>query len=63
MQYGAPPKAIFPIYQMTKTNEVRRQKILNDATLSPQQKSESLGAINQEQIRSVQQIVTEARKP
>lgn len=62
-QYGAPPKAILPIYQMTKANENRRQKILNDATLTPQQKSEGINAINQEQMRSVQQIVTDSRKP
>jgi hypothetical protein len=60
-QYGAPDKAIMPIYQMTKANESRRQKILNDAALTAQQKSEALNAVNQEQMRSVQQIVTDAR--
>jgi hypothetical protein len=60
-QYGAPAKAIMPIYQMTKAIESRRQKILNDAALTPQQKSEALNAVNQEQMRSVQQIVTDAR--
>jgi len=60
-QYGAPPKAIMPIYQMTKANESRRQKILNDAALTPQQKSEAINTVNQEQMRAVQQIVTEAR--
>jgi hypothetical protein len=60
LQYGAPPKAILPIYQMTKANEVRKQKILNDTALTPQQKSEALNAVQQEQIRSVQRIVTDA---
>ena len=60
-QYGAPAKAIMPIYQLSKTNESRRQKILNDLALTPQQKSEALNSINMEQMRSVQQIVTEAR--
>ena len=60
-QYGAPDKAIMPIYQMTKANETRRQKILNDAALTPQQKSEALSAVNQEQMRTVQQIVSDAR--
>jgi hypothetical protein len=59
--YGAPAKAIMPIYQMTKANETRRQQILNNATLTPQQKSEALNAVNQEQMRGVQQIVTDAR--
>jgi hypothetical protein len=62
-QYGAPAKAIMPIYQMSKTNETRRQKILNDATLTAQQKSEALNSINMEQMRSVQQIVSESRTP
>ena len=61
-QYGAPAKAIMPIYQMAKANETRRQKILNDTTLTPQQKGEALNAINMEQMRSVQQIVADARK-
>jgi len=61
MQYGAPSKAIMPLYQMTKANETRRQKILNDATLTAQQKNEALNAVNQEQMRTVQQIVSDAR--
>ena len=61
MQYGAPPKAIMPIYQMTKANETRRQKILGDAALTPQQKNDALNAVNQEQMHSVQQIVADAR--
>jgi hypothetical protein len=61
MQYGAPSKAIMPIYQMSKATEGKRQKILNDAALTPQQKSEALNAVNQEQMRTVQQIVTDTR--
>ena len=34
---------------------------VNDAALTPQQKSEALNAVNQEQMRTVQQIVTDAR--
>lgn len=59
-QYGAPPKAILPIYQMVKATEARRQKILTDAALTPQQKSAALNAVNLEQLRSVQQIVSES---
>lgn len=60
-QYGAPANVIMPLYQMTKTNETRRQKILNDSALTPQQKSEALIAVQQEQMRTVQQIVSDAR--
>ena len=62
LQYGAPPKAILPLYQMFKTNDSRRQKVLNDASLTPQQKNEQLNLVNQEQMRSVQQIVADSRK-
>jgi hypothetical protein len=61
LQYGAPPKVIMPIYQMTKAQESKRQKILNDAALTPQQKSEALNALTQEHVRTVQQIVSDAR--
>jgi hypothetical protein len=60
LQYGAPPKAIMPIYQMTKVNESRRQKIINDANLTPQQKSDALNAVNIEQQQRIQRIVTES---
>lgn len=59
-QYGAPPKAVMPIYQMTKATEARRQKIITDAALSPQEKSAALNAVNQEQMQSVMKIVSEA---
>jgi hypothetical protein len=60
LQYGAPPRAILPIYQLTKDTEGRRQKILNDSTLTPQQKSQALNLVQQDQIRAVQKIVSEA---
>lgn len=60
LQYGAPPRAIQPIYEMMKDIESRRQKVLNDASLMPQQKSLALNALQQDQIRAVQKIVSEA---
>lgn len=59
LQYGAPPKAILPLYKMTKLQESKRQQIINDATLTPQQKSEALNAMNVEQQRHIQRIVSE----
>ena len=59
-QYGAPAKAILPIYQMTKANESKRQKIVTNPTLTPQEKSDALNAMYQEQQRSIQQIASEA---
>ena len=60
-QYNAPAQAVMPIYQMTKANETKRQKIMNDPALSAQQKSDAINAIYQEQQRSIQQIAAEAR--
>ncbi len=59
-QFNAPPKALVPIYQMTKVNESKRQRILKDASLSPQQKSEAINEVNQEHQKSIQQIVIDA---
>ena len=58
-QYGAPDKAIQPIYQMTKSTEERRRKILTDAALTPEQKSAALNAVNLEQMQSVQKIISD----
>jgi len=60
MQYGAPSKTVMPIYEMTKANETKRQKIINDTSLTPQQKSDALRAVNQEQQLSIQKIIVEA---
>jgi hypothetical protein len=61
MQYGAPARAVLPIYQMTKANETRRQKIMQDSSLTPQQKSEEINAIYQKQQQSIQQIAAETK--
>ena len=60
MQYGAPSRAVMPIYQMTKANESRRQQILTNVTLTAQQKNEELQRVNMDQLRTLQQIVNEA---
>ncbi|HUR46384.1 MAG TPA: hypothetical protein VMZ27_10960, partial [Candidatus Saccharimonadales bacterium] len=60
MQYNAPSKVVLPIYQMTRLSETKRQKILGDSNLSPQQKNEAINAVNIEHQRSVQQLVTDA---
>jgi hypothetical protein len=60
MQYGAPSRAVMPIYNMTKANESRRHQILTNATLSAQQKNEELNRVNMDQLRTLQQIVNEA---
>ena len=60
MQYNAPSKVVMPLYQMTRLTETKRQKIMGDTNLSPQQKNEAINAVNIEHQRSVQQLVTDA---
>ena len=60
-QYGAPPQAVMPIYQTTKANEGKRQTIMKDPALSPQEKSDAINAIYRDQQKSLQEIASEAR--
>jgi hypothetical protein len=60
MQYNASPKAVMPLYRMTQVTESKRQQILNNAALNPQQKSEALNAVNIEQQQSIQKIIIES---
>lgn len=59
-QYGAPDKAIQPIYQMSKRTEEKRRKILVDGAMTPEQKSAALNAVNLEQMQSVQKIISDS---
>jgi len=61
VQYGGSTRAIMPIYQLMKTNEVRRQRVLNDTSLTREQKDDEGRSINSEQITEVQRIITETR--
>ena len=61
MQYGAASKAIMPIYQLLRTNEVRRQRILNDTSLTREQKDDEGKAIGSEQMTAIQHIISETR--
>jgi len=62
-QYSAPADAIPAIYQLAKANEGRRQKIMRDTALTPQQKAEAINALNLEQQGAVQKIVSEMKQP
>ena len=62
LQYGAPPTAVMPIYQMTKSNESKRQKLMNDSTLTPQEKSDAINALYQDQQHSIQKMARQAKE-
>jgi hypothetical protein len=57
MQYGAAAKVIMPIYQLMKASETQRQKILNDTTLTREQKNDEIMSVNGEQTRKIQQMI------
>lgn len=61
LQYGGSTKAIMPIYQLMKTNEVRRQRVLNDTSLTREQKDDEGRSISAEQMTAVQRIISETR--
>jgi len=62
-QQNAPPQALMPIYQLTKATEAKRQQILNDASLTPEQRNQALHAVQTEQVKSIQKIVSETAAP
>jgi hypothetical protein len=62
-QQNAPPQALMPIYQLTKATEAKRQKILSDASLTPEQRNQALNAVQLEQVESIQKIVSETAAP
>ncbi len=60
-QYGAAARIIMPIYRQLKNSEAQRQKILNDTTLTREQKNDEITAINADQVRKVQQLIADGR--
>lgn len=59
-QYGAPPSVVKSIYEMTKAHELRRQQIMQDGTLSAQQKQKVLQSVFQEQQTALRKLATDA---
>lgn len=55
---NAPPEAVRPIYQLARAIQARRQQVLADPNLSPEQRDQALKAIDREQAESLQRILT-----
>jgi hypothetical protein len=62
-QQNASAQALMPIYQLTKASEAKRQKILTDASLTPEQRNQALNAVQREQTESIRRIVRETAAP
>jgi hypothetical protein len=60
-QVGAPAEAVLPLYQITQETERERRRILNDPTLTPDQQSEELAAVDQARMSSLRRVLGEER--
>ncbi len=58
-QIGAAAETVLPLYQINRATEQERQRILQDASLTPEQQSEQLGAIYQHQVESQRKLLGE----
>jgi hypothetical protein len=60
-QVGAPAEAVLPLYQITRETDRERRRILNDPTLTPDQQTEELAAVDQVRMNSVRRLLGEER--
>ncbi len=54
---GAPAEVVTPIYQVNQLSEAARERIRNDPKLSPAQKSEVLKIVQEEQQKTLLEIL------
>jgi hypothetical protein len=59
-QYGAPATVVPSIFQMNKSHESRRQQVMGDASMTPQQKQQLIQQIYQEQQAAIRKMATDA---
>jgi len=60
-QVGAPAEAVLPLYQITQETDRERRRILNDPTLTPDQQTEELAAVDQARMNSLRRLLGEER--
>lgn len=58
-QIGAAAETVLPLYQINQATEQERRRILQDASLTPEQQSEQLGSIYQHQVESQRKLLGE----
>ncbi|HWN95144.1 MAG TPA: hypothetical protein VNT99_08935 [Methylomirabilota bacterium] len=59
MQYGMNGKAVHPLYQMQKNMEAKRNEISQNASLTPEQRSQALQSLGVEQQQTLQRMLTD----
>ena len=60
MQYGMNGKAVQPLYEMQKTIETKRTQITQNASLTPEQRTQALQNLGVEQQQNLQRLLGDA---
>jgi hypothetical protein len=63
LRYRAPSSAVLEIYEMTKETEARKQEILSDKALTPQQRNMALQRFYTEQQQKARDIAQRSNAP
>jgi uncharacterized protein YdcH (DUF465 family) len=58
-QFGAPSEKIFPLYEINRVTEQERQRIRNDSTLTAEQRTQALEAVQTAQQTSWRRLLGE----
>ncbi len=58
-QLGTTPETVLPLYQINQATDQERQRILNDPTLTPEEQSQQLATIYQNQLDSLRRVLGE----
>lgn len=58
---GAEPETVLPLYTINRETELERQRVLNDRSLSPEEQSQLLAAIDQVRLDSLRKLLGEDR--
>jgi hypothetical protein len=58
-QIGATPESVLPLYQINQETEKERQRIMRDPGLTPEQQTESLATVYQNQLDTLRKILGE----
>ena len=59
MQYGMNSKAVQPLYEMQKAIEIKRNQIMQNAGLTPEQRTQALQNLSAEQQQNLQRLLND----
>ncbi|MCB1128537.1 MAG: hypothetical protein KDM81_18725, partial [Verrucomicrobiae bacterium] len=59
-RFELPETKVVPLYEIDQVTREERARILNDSSLTPEEQSAQLGAVEQQRLDSIRQLVGEA---